>query len=486
MSDWRGYLILGIGIAVPLLLLAFRRDRYLLAWICLTVSINVFDARVGLNLPAARIAGLLVLPYLAFGSFRFAELLETIPFRLFVAQLAYLVLMGVVMGLLFPWPDEGFIRGYFQTTSGRAIVYLGRSLADFGLVLFVARQVMTGLRPRELLRYLLFGIAVAGVGGLVEFVTRLPLYQLLTGYPTQEVANRIRGLNFEPRGLGLVMAHGMFIGLLVRRYARDLGGWWFITMCAVLFVLTVSVSALLAAGAMWVAVVLFVPELRRSATLMGAAAALAAAGIALEGGVVAGSWSFNVTQRLSIQAIGSALADRPFEALVLALDIFDLTAVLALQAHPLAAIFGAGPGLVTLPASNFIPDNDARWLWVGSAGEGITSLPSMGIVLEWANGGVIGVVLWIALVVAIIRCCSCLAVSRGQDEPGEWRLARGFVILSAAAYVVQASPISAYWSVVLGTGLGAAWLARQAVNQLPQPREAPADRAVLGPSESPA
>ncbi len=459
MSDWRGYFILGIAVAVPVLLLAFRRERELLLWICLTVGINVLDARVGLNLPAARIVGLLVLPYLALGAFRLDELLRTTPFRLLMIHFVYLLLLGFIFGFLFPWPSDGFIRTYFQTAPGRTIVYVLRMVADLGLVLFVTRQVMRGLRATTLVKMLLVGSTVAAIAGLLEFVTSIQLYEILTGYPIQQVANRIRGLNFEPRGLGLSLAHGLFFGALLYIGQRRPRLAWLLALHGVVLALTVSASALLAAAAMWITLIAVEPRGRRISLLGGSVAALATLLLALYGGALAvtQSWSVNLLQRFSLEQLAAAAAESSFESAVMFLDIFDLTAVLALRAHPVSAVVGAGPGLVTLPASHFIPEDVVRWSWVGSAGEGITSLPSMGLLLEWANGGLVAVGLWLALVVSLRRACARLESAR-PEEAAEWRLARNLVAVAAAGYLVQASPLAATWAVIVGFGLGAASL----------------------------
>jgi hypothetical protein len=484
MSDWRGYIILGIGVAVPILLLAFRRERELLLWICLTIGISVLDARVGINLPAARIVGLLVLPYLALGAFRVTELSRTTPFQLLLAHFAYLLLLGVIFGFIFPWPEDGFIRTYFQTAPGRTIVYVVRMVADLGLILFVARQVMRGLRASTLVRMILIGTTVAAVAGLVEFATKVQLYELLTGYPIQQIANRIRGLNFEPRGLGLAVAHGLFFGSLLYMSRRGARLAWLLALHAVVLALTVSASALLAALAMWIALFIVEPKGRRLSLLGGGAAAVGVAALAVYGAALAvtQSWSINLIQRFSVEQIRAAAAESSFESMVMFLDIFDLTAVLALRANPAAAAVGAGPGLVTLPASHFIPQDVIRWSWVGASGEGITSLPSMGLLLEWANGGVVAVVLWFALVISLWRACSRLERLRVSEAP-EWRLARNCIAVAAAGYLMQASPLAATWAVIVGFGIGAAWLSARAAAPVEKSLDSPA--VVVGRGDAP-
>lgn len=47
--DWRGFVILVIGIGVPIGLLLQRCERELFALLCITVGVNMLDVRVGLN-----------------------------------------------------------------------------------------------------------------------------------------------------------------------------------------------------------------------------------------------------------------------------------------------------------------------------------------------------------------------------------------------------------------------------------------------------
>src|SRR6266496_2007939 len=175
--DWRGYVILTIGLGVPLVLLLHRREQELFAWLCITVGVNIFDARVGINFAAARLVGLLLLPFLPLGAFEFERLLGTRPMRIMLAGFGYLALLGIVYGYLYPWPDAGYLRPFGQSAQGRVLIYTARLLADLGITLFVARQVMRGTLPHELLRLLLIGTSIAVLGGLAESLTHIQLYR---------------------------------------------------------------------------------------------------------------------------------------------------------------------------------------------------------------------------------------------------------------------------------------------------------------------
>jgi hypothetical protein len=469
--DWRGYVILAIALGVPLALLLHRREKELFAWLCLTVGISIFDARVGINFPAARLVGLLVLPFLPLGAFDFQVLIRTRPMRILLFGTAYLAILGIVYGVLYPWPDVGYLRPWIQSAQGRLFIYTARLLSDFGIILLVTRRMMRGTLPHEVIRLLLFGTSIAALGGLAELVTGIQFYQIITGYPIQEVAGRVRGFNLEPRWLGLTMVQGGFIALLWSRIQRSR---FLALLAAVHFavlLLAVSASALFAAGAAWLCLVLFERKVRRRLLGFGALAAAAVAILLAFGRnlSLAASWITNLSERFTLRQAVDLAARTPVQVVAQFLDIFDYTAFMVLAASPLAVLIGVGPGLVMLPGSAFIP-SDPRWAWVVETNEGITSLPTMGILVEWSNGGILMVLLWIAFAIACWRAFSDMAIL-DPEHADSWLLGRGAFVVIAATYLVQTSPISAIWPVFMGMGIGAAALALQ-----PAPAVAPAAR----------
>jgi hypothetical protein len=459
--DWRGLVILAIGLGVPLALLLHRREKDLLAWLCITVGVNVFDARVGLNFAAARLVGLLVLPFLPLGAFEFERLLRTRPMRILLAGFVYLAMLGVVYGFLYPWPDAGYLRPFAVTAPGRVLVYTIRLLSDFGIMMLVARRVMRGTLPHELLRLVLIGTSIAVLGGIAEYVTHIQLYQVLTGFPINEIPGRVRGLNFEPRGLGLTMVQGGFIAFLWGRHLRSRFALALAVAHLLVLLLSVSASALVAAAFGWLCLVVFERKARLPLLGFGAVAGCGGALALLLGKdlPLGASWATNLAQRFSIGQALDVATRTPIEVFARFLDIFDYTAFMALTSDPLIMLIGAGPGLVMLPGSNFIP-SDPRWSWVVLTNEGITSPPTMGLLLEWSNGGIPIVLLWLAFAVACSRALSAMARVDAQHADS-WRLGRGAFVVIAGTYLVQASPISALWPVLMGLGLGAAGLQLQ-------------------------
>jgi hypothetical protein len=288
----------------------------------------------------------------------------------------------------------------------------------------------------------------------------------------------VRGLNFEPRGLGLTMVHGGLIAFLWSRYRRSSLLLALAVAHFIVLILAVSASALIAAAVGWLCLVLFERRARRPLLGFGAVAAGVVALVLMLGRdlTLAETWTTNLSQRFTVgQALDLAVRT-PIETFARFLDIFDYTAFMVLTSSPLAAVIGVGPGLVMLPGSNFIPD-DPRWSWVVDTNEGITSLPTMGILVEWSNGGIPMMLLWLAFVIA---CTRALGVMAEQDrEYGDsWSLGRGAFIVLAGTYLVQTSPISAIWPVFMGLGIGASALALG-----PARVEARATKLAFQPSE---
>lgn len=470
--DWRGYIILAIGLGVPLALLLQRREQELLAWLCLTVGINIFDARLALNLPAARLVGLIVLPFLPLGAFEFERLLATRPMKILLAGLAWLAFLSIVYGFLYPWPNEGYLRPFVLTAPGRVMIYGVRLVADLGIALLVARRLIRGTPPEEVLRLLLIGTSIAVVGGLIEAATHIQLYEILSGFPINQSPGRVRGFNFEPRGLGLTMVQGGFVALLWSRHRHSR---WVMALAIAHFVvllMAVSASALITAAFGWLCLLIFEPKAR---------APLITAALVAIGGVillllvgndlsVTAAWVANLTQRFTLRQGFDLVAQAPIKTLAQLLDIFDYTAFMALTSSPLGMLIGFGPGLVMLPGSKFIP-SDGRWSWVVETNEGITSPPTMGILLEWSNGGIPMLLLWFAFVITCTRALSAMA-ARDPENADSWRLGRGAFIAIAGTYLIQGS-LSQIWPIFMGLGLGASVLAHRAHSRVTAPAMAP-------------
>jgi hypothetical protein len=165
--DLRQLILLAIAVAVPLGLFALNRQRLVLGWVCLTLSVHIFDTTIITNLPAARIVGLLYLPYALLIA---RSWLRLVPAQLWLLGFLYLAALGLVFGFLWPWPDTSGNRPLTMTAPGRAIVYLSRLLADLSLTIFVARELR---KPGALLflgRAFVLGAVISALAGIVNLL----------------------------------------------------------------------------------------------------------------------------------------------------------------------------------------------------------------------------------------------------------------------------------------------------------------------------
>ncbi len=434
---------------VPIGLILIRRRNLLLAWICLVTCVDVFKM---LNVSAATVAGLILIPY----TIRFVRpILQTRPGQLLFAHYGYLGLLGLVFGFLFPWPDA-LGRPLSLQAPGRTILYLTRHTANLSLAIFVAQQTVKLKHPSKVFKYILLGGIIAAAGGICEYLSGLDMFALLTEgvfNPTYH-AFRVRGLNFEPRGLGLTAAYGLLLCMLVssRRASWKAVSVLLINVCTLF--LTVSTSGLLAATAGIVSLFLFDRHSR------GVLVGVMAAGIVVllipmmfESGVFA-DWSSLLTERIG-STIRFGEATNWMEEFVFRAEVFDAVALLFLVANPIYILSGTGPGLISIPATSYLPETVYYTEFFKSTG--INLPPTMGGLLELSNGGLIGLLLWIAFL-ATSLCAIRYVIKNSEAWKNEWKIARGAFLGAGVMYGVAAGFLSSFWPIFMGIGLGAACL----------------------------
>lgn len=457
MVDSRQIVLLLVAVFVPFYCIITRRKLLLLAWICISVSVNIFDTKIFVNLPAARIAGLLLLP-LVIGMLR--SQVRTTSGSVLVLQYAYLAFLALVFGFLFPWSDLGLQRSFNQTATGRAAIYMVRLTADLSLAFFISQQVMKMGRPDKVLKYILVGTSIAAVGGVIAFVTGVDLYGAITGLRQYTYVLRPTGFNFEPRGLGLIAGHGLAFSLILYAYQRSWQNGMLILLHASALFLARSASGLVVA-IVGLGIVFLMIERARFSLLRFAVFSLPAILLLWLWLQLASSnpleplltgFSEEIALRLTTARFDRG-ASNLLEEIVFRTDVFDGGALLFLSDNLVYLLIGTGPGLVSLPATSYIPESVYYLYWV-EAGAGINSPPTIGAILELSNAGIIGVLLWLTMVFSALRAFNYLQQQAGPKDQS-WALGRTAFAAAAAMYLVQASPLSAIWPVFVGTALAA-------------------------------
>ncbi|MDQ3009397.1 MAG: hypothetical protein M3X11_01635, partial [Acidobacteriota bacterium] len=415
------------------------------------------------NLPTGRIVGLLYLP-VAFTQAR--EWLRLRPAKAWAVNYVYLIVLGGLFGLLLPWPDITMMRPFTLAAQGRSLIYSARLLTDISLVIFVANQ----LRQPGMLYYvgkaMAIGSTITALAGAAYLVAKVDLYFPLTGIGEQAVMiDRARGLSIEPRSLGLSCAYGIMILLLGR---GKLFTTWpvlvLINLVALLITYSASSYVLLGAGVLTACV--FFSNKERGVVI----ALMLLAVMLLVGAVIympdRVQYAMDTLQfRLDPNYKLSGIPPGNFgQEIAYRLDVFDACALLFLLDQPLYALIGAGPGLVSLPASYYVPQGIYSFIWTSEIG--INSLPFHGLLLEASNSGLLGLVLWF---VQVFSCWGALRYLNNKaarsDEKQEWTFAYALFIIGVVFYTVQVSS-SPVWSIFLGIGWMAAKLAAEKSGKL--------------------
>lgn len=455
MIDIRPILVAGIVLIVPVWLIAKQREDLLVKWICLTIAVDIFDPRLIVNLPAARMAGLLLLPssLAALPAVR-----KTSAGKALWRYLIYLGCMAVVFGFILPWSSEGFDRLPTQMSQARAVIYFVRKVADFSLAIFLARYLWRRRRPDLLIEWFVYGTSVAAVGGVLQWLTHVDLYSLFTGAELLGLEDRMRGFNYEPRGLGLIVGQGLLFAMVLYTRHRSWRRLAVVGLHIVALFLAVSTSALFVVGAGAVAL-LFVDGGSRKVLAAPALIGLLLLGALIGSGlgsIFVNSWYYNVGLKLSSDKEGSAPENR-LEEFALRLDIFDASAFMLFVNRPALLLTGVGPGLAGQASTDYLPAATI-FDWVQEQGAGLNSVPQVGLLREACDAGLVGLFLGLVFLLASGQALSDL-INNGGSSADNWRMARAAFWAATAIYLIQASPLSASFSVFLAIGLAATWLA---------------------------
>lgn len=445
-TDPRQFVLLAIALLVPVALHLLRRPRALLAWVGITLFVQIFDTAIITNLPAPRIVGLLYLPVALLTIREWARLA---PARVWLVNFLYMVLLGVLFALVWPWPDLPAYTRFPLTVQGRALIYTLRTLADLGLTVFLFRALTESAGAFETLRAaMVHGTVLTAAAGIVQAATGFDPYLAITALRPY-LDGRPRGFSYEPRGLGLACVFGLvFILARPRRTRLD---WAFAAILSAALVLAGSTTAFAAAIVALLVLLILGPWPNRAAVAGVALLILAAAGaITITTPKAAERSVTSVADRVSGRGTPEAnVPKNRLETIALRLDAFDASVALFLIDQPLYALTGSGPSLATFPASSYIPKGVYSAIWP----KGFYTPPSHGGLLELANTGVVGVIAWLLQAALIV-----FAIHKARL--GEWM--RVF-LAGAAIYLVQAG-ISPYWAMLLGIGWAASVARRPCVS----------------------
>lgn len=433
-----------IIVLVPLWLLLTKRYYGVLLWLGMTLGFEVLNATVIASVSPFQLFGLLYLP---FALRQFPKALTTKVGTLIMWSLVLLAFLGLVYGYVVPWPDTSGVRPFNQRAQGRSMIYLLHTLSGLSVTIFVAQMVRRNPQSiSKLIRYLLVGTTISAIGVIVAWITRVDLFAVFSpNVYTYDIftEGRMRGLNGEPRTSGQLCAWGI---LLLAVFSDFRWKHILLLVHVIGFLLTMSTVGLIVLS-FGLAVLIFLSPLSRQRKILSLLTITLVGGLLIQmfGTGLLQKWELNVFARLGRSGMLGAPSNFG-EAIANKLEVFDASAVLFLWNNPVYLLTGTGPGLISLPASDYIQPY-ARSIY----GDRIDSVPHMGFFLILANSGVIGLLLWFFIIwnsySAIRRQASI------TQDAVFWKEGLVVFILFNILYLLQANDI---WYLILGIGLGAA------------------------------
>lgn len=440
--DPRQLLLLLIAVLVPAIAFVTNRPKMILGWVGFTLFVQIFDTSILTNLPAGRLVGLLFFP----ATIRqFRQWGRLPPARAWLINFLYLVFLGFLFGYLMPWPDTSGMRAFTVRAEGRTTIFLIRTLSDLSLTVFVMSQVVRPGGFDTLRKWMVRGAALSAGLALTTLVTKVDFYSLITGLRLYGRSDfRPRGLAFEPRGLGLACAYGLI--LLLSKKQRSGTDWLLLVVIGAGLAVSSSSSAL-ATMLVGLLVIGLLGTMRVRFAMVGAVTMIGLVLLLLA--AVAPQLIERSRDAIVSRAQGRGVVEANFprnaaEAVALRMDVFDSAASMFLLRNPKYILIGTGPGLISLPASDYIPLGLYKAVFPI-----IDNPPSHGVLLELANTGVLGVAVWMFQVLAIFVAGRRLRHYHGLPFPPH--AATTSFIVGAALYAIQVSP-SPFWAVFLGVG----------------------------------
>lgn len=351
-------------------------------WAACAITLDIFNSQSYMNLPAIILLGLVSLPQLFKNR---TEFLGDPIFKALSVYFALLIVLGIYHGFISPWPDLTGQRSLKDQSQFRAILHLGRTFLEYCAIL----QLTLNLRKHGDRAFYLFthttfylGLILCGFSVLEKNIP-FDFYHFFTGGREFLETTRPRSLAYEPRGLSQNLMYCVLM-LPFTRFKK----WKYLVVPVLLFfacVYTISftgVAVLIAGTALLLVGGFFLnrTRLKRALIPLGAMMMIATIGGTVAWTKISENSKIHLRARFD-QIIKGDLASK--------FEVFDAAAINFFQHHPKHLVFGTGPGLVYLPASEYVIERD-RPIW----GKRFEALPHVGLILTLSNAGFVGIALF--------------------------------------------------------------------------------------------
>jgi len=396
-------------------LVLFKKYYALSILVGIFLSVDALGSQWVVNFGAIKILGLILIPFcikkISFSHLNFVTKINFIQFF-------YLASIGTLYVFLDMWNDEGFKLQHSMKM--RPILNLGSSVLlytpIFFFTLLASRKELSIKRTiRGFIQGFYIGSIFLMLGIVAEILFSLDLYSLLTRGVQMLNEYRPRGLSYEPRGASqtlvcaillllyseikafykallylililsafyltfsftgfILLLVGVIISLLYKSLLLFKNRIKFEVFCNEFFVIAVTYF------------VIFSPPAFLAKKVPNDSTKMQQAEHIKQRSYVFGN---NVSYDLSSLKQDKSVIGR----IVRKLEIFDAASLNFMLNNPVFIAFGSGPGMVSIPASNYILERDKKLYKVDK----ITSIPQMGIFSILGDGGLVYLSLWLVI-----------------------------------------------------------------------------------------
>ena len=310
-----------------------------------------------------------------------------------------LIALGVLYGLLIPWVDYSGIRSWNQQASGRSLVALTRILSELSLVyftyfIFISKRV----NLKKFLNILSTIILITSLVAFFDLFFNYPIFRILFGIDNlpEIIQSRLLGFSHEPRSLGRLLTVGWMFLFLYR-----INGYKFVFrnvslilgFVAIVFSFSFSTYFIFLLGIIIIFKNYF---FKKTFSLIVIVVMLLIASTFLK---KIESFSEGFMLRYTMVLEGKEYFSMPGEPLFFTrFEIFDRAALNFFYNNPKHLIFGTGPNLISIPASEYLGKSGAITF------EGtINSIPSFGIINLVSRSGLLGLFLYLGVFIKIYK-----------------------------------------------------------------------------------
>lgn len=421
-------------IIISIYAVMFNKRKLIIFLIGFTFTINVFRIYLfGPTMQIYQFLGLMLLP-------------KSIPFaiqyfpkkrivRLLFLWLAMLIFLAIIYGYIFPWEDLTGMRMWSQTAQGRALVQIVRYVSTLSMIFYLAKVLRVRNNLFWVLRGFYLGLIINVIFALIDLITKGQLTYILFNREIIEF-HRFLGLNKEPRYFGYICAIGILISYFEKFNSRK------ICLCVfsfsiIGFILAGSTSALIAIIITMITI-LFKNILNKkfNKTFIGFL-------ILIITSIMIVSFNLPVVKDYILPRINRIVEkeDRGFNepSLFVSLEVFDRTALRFLYAKPQYTLFGAGPNLINIPASQYISLRASH-----TYGSRIDSVPHMGLIQIFSSYGFVGLFLWMVIIFSTYNTL------KRRHNIFDRNLSELFFIISIFSMIVMTD----FFYIFLGLSLG--------------------------------